>query len=166
MTAPRVGTLLFLSGKMAAGKSTLARQLADRDDAILLVQDHFLATLFPDQIRDVADYLTYSRRLNAALAPHVRALLGLGLTVVLDFPANTRRQRAWFREVLAGSGAGHVLHYVDASDAVCKRQLAQRSAHLPPGTPWTTEAEFDAITALFEPPAGDEAFTVVRHERG
>jgi hypothetical protein len=84
---------------------------------------------------------------------------------VLDFPANTRGQRAWFRELLDGSGAAHALHYVVASDALCKRQLKARGAHLPPGTPWTTEAEFDAITALFEPPGDDEGFTVVRHER-
>lgn len=159
------GTLLFLCGKMAAGKSTLSKALAARDGALLLAQDEWLERLFPGQIVEVADYVTCSRRLNAALTPHVRALLAKGLTVVLDFPANTRGQRAWFREILDGSPAGHELHYVVASDALCKRQLKQRSAHLPPGTPWTTEADFDAITALFEPPADDEGFTVIRHER-
>jgi hypothetical protein len=38
--------------------------------------------------------------------------------------------------------------------------------HLPPGTPWTSDAEFDAITACFEAPAADEGFTVIRYERG
>lgn len=163
---PTPAKLLFLCGKMAAGKSTLAKALAEREDAVLLVQDEWLERLFPGQIVEVADYLKYSRRLNAALAPHVRGLLARGLSVVLDFPANTRSQRAWFREVLDGSGAAHELHYVDASDALCKRQLTQRSAHLPPGTPWTSEAEFDAITALFQPPGDDEGFTVIRHPRG
>lgn len=159
------GRLLFLCGKMAAGKSTLSKALAEREDAVLLVQDEWLEHLFPGQILEVADYIRCSRRLNAALTPHVRALLGRGTSVVLDFPANTRGQRAWFREILDGSGAAHELHYVVASDALCKRQLKQRSAHLPPGAPWTTEAEFDAITLLFEPPADDEGFTVIRHER-
>jgi len=36
---------------------------------------------------------------------------------------------------------------------------------LPSGTPWTTEAEFDAITAYFIAPSDDEEFNVVRHER-
>lgn len=158
--------LLFLCGKMAAGKSTLARTLAEREDAVLLVQDEWLERLFPGQIVEVADYLTYSRRLNAALAPHVRALLARGFSVVLDFPANTRSQRGWFRELLGGTGALHELHFVDVSDEVCKCQLKQRSAHLPPGTRWTSEAEFDAITALFQPPGDDEGFTVIRHPRG
>ena len=165
MTSHRPGRLLFLCGKMAAGKSTLSKTLAEQADAVLLVQDEWLERLFPGQILEVADYIACSRRLNAALTPHVRALLARGLSVVLDFPANTRNQRAWFREILDGSGVAHELHYVVASDALCKRQLKQRSAHLPPGTPWTTEADFDAITALFEPPADDEGFIVIRHER-
>jgi hypothetical protein len=57
------------------------------------------------------------------------------------------------------------LHFVDASDALCKRQLKGRSENLPPGTPWTTDTEFEAITVYFQPPSGDEGFNVVRHER-
>ncbi|WP_254721853.1 AAA family ATPase [Kovacikia minuta] len=34
------GKLFFFCGKMAAGKSTLAREIAQREDAILVVQDH------------------------------------------------------------------------------------------------------------------------------
>jgi hypothetical protein len=71
--------------------------------------------------------------------------------------------RRWFRELVEGTGARLELHFVEASDALCKRQLKQRSAHLPEGTAWTTEAEFDAITALFEEPADDEGFIVIRH---
>ena len=36
--------LICLCGKMAAGKSTLARDLAEREDAMLLVQDEFVET--------------------------------------------------------------------------------------------------------------------------
>ena len=39
--------LIFFCGKMAAGKSTLARDLARRENAVLLVQDEFLDHLFP-----------------------------------------------------------------------------------------------------------------------
>ena len=158
--------LLFLCGKMAAGKSTLARELAQRENAVLLVQDELLDHLYPDEIVDIPDFVRCSSRLRNALAPHVRALLARGQSVVLDFPGNTRAQRAWFRELFEPANAGHELHFVDASDAVCKRQLKDRTRHLPPGSPWTTEAEFDAVTAHFQPPAEEERFTVIRHERG
>jgi predicted kinase len=159
------GTLIFFCGKMAAGKSTLARALASRDRSVLLVQDELLGHLYPGEIVDVAGFLDRSSRLHAALTPHVRALLAEGLTVVLDFPGNTVRQRAWFNDLVAGTDAALELHLIEASDALCKRQLRERSKDLPPGTAWTTDAEFDAITAYFQLPTADEGFTVICHRR-
>ena len=161
----RSATLFFLCGKMAAGKSTLARALAEQEQAILLVSDEWLGRLYPVEIVDVPAFITYSTRLNEALTPHICALLSKGISVVLDFPGNTKAQRAWFREIFECAHVGHELHLIDASDDLCKRQLKDRSKHLPPGTPWTTDAEFDALTVYFQPPSEDEVFNVVRHER-
>ena len=155
--------LMFFCGKMAAGKSTLAKQLAEREDAVLLVQDELLDILFPGLIVNVASYLEYAGRINKMVAPHVGAILLKGVSVVLDFPANTRNQRAWFRRILDESGAEHELHFVNTSDAVCKAQLKARSAHLPPGTKWTTEADFELISSHFVAPALDEGFNVIVH---
>jgi predicted kinase len=157
--------LIFLCGKMAAGKSTLARDLAKRENAILLVQDEFLDTLFSAEITDLPGFVKCSSRLRSALAPHVCALLSRGIPVVLDFPGNTKAQRVWFRELIERANFEHELHFVDASDALCKAQLADRSKSLPVGAPWTTEADFAAITAYFQPPSEDEHFNVIRHER-
>ena len=157
--------LYFMCGKMAAGKSTCAIGLARTHDALLVVQDTWLETLYPGEIRQIADYVEYSARLRAALLPHLRDVLSRGISIVLDFPANTIVQRRWFRGIVEGTGVAHELHFVDAADDVCKRQLRQRSAGVPLGTPWTTDAEFDAITAYFQAPTADEGFVVVRHER-
>jgi quinol monooxygenase YgiN/predicted kinase len=159
-------TLIFFCGKMAAGKSTLAQELARREGAALFVQDDLLDHLYPGEILDIPDFTRCSARLRNALAPHVAALLAKGTSVVLDFPANTPAARAWFREIFERAGAAHELHFIDAADDVCKRQLRERSRHLPPGSPWTSDAEFDAITAYFRPPADDERFNVIRHARG
>lgn len=157
--------LLLLCGKMAAGKSTLSKALAERENAVLLAQDEFVARLFPGEIVDIPSFVKYSSRLKDALTPLICALLARGVSVVLDFPGNTRNQRAWFRQLIEASGAGHELHYIEASDEVCKRQLRERSKAFPEGTRWTTDAEFDLITAHFDPPAVEEGFSVIRHER-
>ena len=157
--------LIFFCGKMAAGKSTLAKELAAREGAVILSQDQLIDSLFPREVVDIASYVKYSSRLNSAVAPLVRDLLVLGTSVVLDFPGNTCSQRAWFRELFEQAGADHELHFIDAPDALCKRQLKERSKDLPPGTPWTSEAEFDMIMAHFLAPAEDERFNVVRHHR-
>jgi len=155
--------LIFFCGKMAAGKSTLAKQLAEREDALLLVQDDMLDTLFPALVVNVASYLEYAGRVNNIAAPLVVAILSKGVSVALDFPANTRNQRAWFRRILDESGAGHELHFVNTPDAVCKAQLEARSVHLPPGTKWTTEADFELIASHFVAPAPNEGFNVIVH---
>jgi predicted kinase len=157
------GKLLFLCGKMAAGKSTLSRELAAGNDAVVLAEDAYLERLFPDEIVDLPAYVKYSSRVRAALHEHIVALLAKGITVVLDFPANTRQQRNWFRRLIDDAGAEHELHFVDVPDAVCLRQLRQRSEGLEAGRRWTTEAEFHAVTKYFEPPAADEGFRVIRH---
>ena len=155
--------LIFFCGKMAAGKSTLAKELAARQRAVVLNQDELLERLFPGEVIDVPSYLKCSSRLNSAIGPHVVALLTLGTSVVLDFPGNTRSQRTWFRELFEQAGVEHELHFIDAPDALCKRQLKERSKHLPAGTPWTSEEEFDLIMAHFLPPADDERFNVIHH---
>ena len=157
--------LMFFCGKMAAGKSTLARNLAVRENAVLLVQDDFLNSLFPGEITDIPGFVKCSSRLKNGLTPHVCALLSKGISVVLDFPGNTKVQRAWCRELIERANVHHELHFVDASDALCKSQLRARSTGLPAGTPWTGDADFDAITAYFQPPSEEENFNVVRHER-
>ena len=165
MELRRKATLYFMSGKMAAGKSTLSRELAERVSAVLIVQDEFLERLYPGEIVDIAGFVKYSTRLKDALSPHVCSLLSGGVSVVLDFPGNTRKQRAWFRALFESSDAEHELHFVDAPDDVCKRQLRERSKGLPAGTAWTTDREFDAITAYFEAPSPEERFNIVWHGR-
>src|SRR5262249_6626940 len=156
--------LIFFCGKMAAGKTTLARELADREQAILIVQDDLLDTLFPGEITDIQGFVKCSSRLKNALTPHVCAVLSRGISVVLDFPGNTRGQRVWFRELIERANVEHELHFVDASDALCKSRLGDRGRDRPAGAPWTSDADFEAISTYFQAPSPDERFNVVRHE--
>jgi predicted kinase len=162
---PKPAKLYFVCGKMAAGKSICAGELARTKNAVLIVQDAFFSALYPGEILDIEAFVKYSARLRSALAPHIRDLLSRGISVVLDFPANTVTQRRWFRELMDGLDIEHELHFIDIPNDLCKLQLKQRSKDLPPGSPWSTDAEFDAITAYFQAPHEDEGFNVIRHER-
>src|SRR5262249_1656281 len=118
--------LIFMRGKMAAGKSTLARVLAERENAILFAQDDLLEKLFPGQRIGITAFINRYSRLQEALTPLICALLTKGISVVLDFAANTKNQRAWFRLLIERTNAAHELHFIDATDAVCKSQLQER----------------------------------------
>ena len=96
------------------------------------------------------------------MGPHVAALLEAGLSVVLDFPANTVAQRAWMRRVLERSGAAHRMHVLEASDALCLARLRARNADGSHDFA-VTEALFHRFTANFVPPTPEEGFEIVRH---
>ena len=156
--------LHFLCGKIGSGKSTLAQQLAAQPGTILLSEDSWLAALYPGEIVDLADYARCASRLRNAMGSHVAALVRAGLSVVLDFPANTRRSREWLRQVAQDAGCAHRLHYLDLPDEVCKARLRARNASgRHPYT--TTDEQYDAITAYFVEPDEGEGFHLLRHGR-
>jgi predicted kinase len=90
------------------------------------------------------------------------ALLQAGLSVVLDFPANTLASRAWMRGLFEQAGAPHQLHYLDVPDEVCKARLRQRNEegrHVFTAT----DQEFDLFTSYFVAPTAEEGFNVIVH---
>jgi predicted kinase len=102
------------------------------------------------------------RRVKAAMKPHVMALIQAGVSVVLDFPANTRGQRRWFREIIEATGVAHVLHVLDVSDEVCLARLRARNT-LGDHPFVVTDALFHEMTGYFTEPEVDEGFTILRH---
>jgi predicted kinase len=158
------GTLHLVCGKIAAGKSTLcARLAAAAPGTILISQDFWLKRLFGEELREVADYLRIAPKLNAAMAPLVTDLLAAGLDVVLDFPANTRPTRAWWKRAADDAGAKHRLHWLDRPDSLCLERLRRRNAE--GGHDFAaTDEQFHLITRYFEPPAPEEGLDVVRED--
>ncbi len=129
---------------------------------LLITEDHWTSNLFVDELKTIDDYGRYSARLRAAIGPHIIDILRHGLSVVLDFQANTVRVRSWMRSLIDQSGAAHELHLLDVPDAICKQRLRERNAggeH-----PFqVSEEEYDLFTSYFVPPGPGEGFNVVAH---
>ena len=157
------GHLHFISGKMAAGKSTQAARLAETEKAIVISEDEWLATLFKEELKSLEDYIRCTKKLRKAMAPHLVALLQSGQTIVLDFAANTKGQRAWVGSIIKEAQCGHSLHFLDVSDETCLERLKARNAAGEHAFQ-TTEAQFRQFTALFEPPTEEEGFRIIRHD--
>jgi hypothetical protein len=62
------GTLHFISGRLAAGKTTLARELAAEYRAVLISEDVWLSKL-SEGIASFDDYLKWSRRCRSVMGP-------------------------------------------------------------------------------------------------
>ena len=154
--------LYLLCGKIAAGKSTLARRLAARPATLLVSEDHWTSSLFSGELKTIEDYGRCSARLRAAMAPHLVDILRQGLSVVLDFPANTVSNRNWMRSLITQAKVAHELHLLDVPDTICKQRLRERNADgIHPFQ--VTEADYDLFTSYFVPPGPSEGFNVVIH---
>lgn len=155
-------TLHMLCGKIAAGKSTLARKLGSLDGTVLVCEDAWLNALYRDEMSSVSDYVRCASKLRDIMGPHISSLLNAGVSVVLDFPANTVEQRDWMRGILETTSASHQLHVLDASDALCLARLRERNAggeH-----PFAvTEGQFHRISKHYAAPTPEEGFNLVMH---
>lgn len=155
-------TLHMLCGKIAAGKSTLASRLGHADGTVLLAEDDWLNALFSDQMTAPSDYVRCSSKLRKIMGPHVASLLNAGVSVVLDFPANTVAQRGWMRGIVQASGASHQLHLLNASEELCLARLRERNAR--GDHPFmVTDEQFRRFSEHFVAPSPDEGFNIVMH---
>lgn len=156
-------TLHFFCGKAGAGKSTVAARLAKEQGAMLISEDVWLMRLFGDQMKTFDDYIRVSGRLKAVVGPLAVDLLSAGRSVVLDFQANTKTGRAWFRSVFEQARSAHVLHFVSASDAACLARIARRNVERPEGSHHLTEEDFVQVSSFFQAPEAAEGFNVEIH---
>ncbi|ACA16361.1 conserved hypothetical protein [Methylobacterium sp. 4-46] len=157
-------TLHLVCGKIAAGKSTLVVELGRRPSTVIVREDHWLSRLYPGEQNSLADYVRNSTRLRNAIAPHLVDLLRNGLSLVLDFPANTPSSRAWMRTLFEDAGCAHQLHYLNVTDEICKSRLRRRNES---GEHEfiVSDEDYDLFTSFFVPPSPDEAFEVVLHNQ-
>ncbi len=153
-------TLHLVCGKIASGKSTLTSRLAKIPGTVLISEDQWLHQLYPGKISSVQDYVRLTARLRLVMGPHIEGMLRAGVSVVLDFPANTITTRKWMRDIFSNAGCRHVLHYLEVSDEECKARLRLRNdggAHQFS----TSDAQFYEITQYFVAPSAEEGFFVV-----
>jgi predicted kinase len=155
-------TLHLVCGKIAAGKSTLCNRLADAPATLLIGEDKWMKRLFGPEMHTIEDYVRYSARLREAMGPHIEDVLRAGLSVVLDFPANTVANRQWMRDIFENAGVAHQLHYLEASDASCRARMHARYARGEHDF-FVTDEQFDLITSCFKPPTPAEGLHVITY---
>ena len=156
-------TLHMLCGKIAAGKSTLSAKLGQAEKTLVISEDRWVEQLYGPELKTLGDFFERCERLRRTLAPHVVELLRAGVSVVLDFHANTLSSRAWMRAMFEEAGASHQLHFLDVPDGVCRVRMHARKAA---GGSGVSDAEFDHVTSFFVPPDESEGFNVIRYGGG
>lgn len=154
--------LHLLCGKIASGKSTLSAKLGANSGTIVIAEDDWLSSLFAHEMSSISDYVRCSFQLQTIMGPHIISLLKAGVSVVMDFPANTVANRQWLYEIIQASNADHQLHFLDISDEICLERLHRRNSTGTHGFTVTDE-QFKQITNHFVAPTSTEGFNIVLH---
>ncbi|SIS03319.1 AAA domain-containing protein [Peribacillus simplex] len=148
-------------GKWEQEKSTKSKQLAMEKHAVLLSEDEWLSSLYPNQITLFEDYLKFSAQLKPMVKKHVQNILSVGTDVVMDFPGNTQKQRKWFLDIASQVNANHQLIFLNLNNKQCLRQIAQRRNEQPERAAFDTEATFIHVTQFFEAPEASEGLNIL-----
>lgn len=155
-------TLHLFCGKIGSGKSTLAAQFGAAASTILMSEDQLLANLYPGEVLTIEDYVRCSDRLRRTIGPHIVELLRNGMSVVLDFQANTIAVRAWMRQLIDEAKCNQQLHLLRTPDTLCRERLAGRNAS-GDHEYQVSEADFELFSSYFVTPGKDEGFDIVLH---
>ena len=150
-TAVSDARLLLTCGLPAAGKTTLARQLAADRRALRLTQDEWLIALGSSPW----DAST-RERVDHELWRLAQEVLRLGLSVVVDFGLWARIERDEMRSVARGLGVGVELHYLDVPAAELWRRIEARNLEPPWNCYPIARADFDEWLRIFQAPDAAE----------
>ena len=147
-TTPSLHLMVGLPG---AGKTTLARRIADERTILRLTPDEWMAPLFGDNDAGGRRAVLEGRLIWVA-----HQVLRSGASVILDFGCWTPQERYAVRAVAACVGAHFTLHYVEIDEHERRARAADR---------WRTQAEtsfpmsdadHDHFLRSFQPPSAAE----------
>lgn len=127
-----MATLHLLCGLPCAGKTTLARHLAQEYSALRLTPDEWHTRLFGQDAEEEAHDARHNL-IEALLWDIAARVLTLGVDVILDFGFWGQSEREDYRARAARLGASSEIHFLYVPDEVLLDRLATRNAQLPQG---------------------------------
>jgi hypothetical protein len=141
----------MMCGLPGSGKTTLAKQLEEKHNAVRLCPDEWMAQI-------VGDGYDEARRggVEAVQWDLAQRLLPFGIDVILENGFWSREERDAYRETARALGADVKIHYRQVSAQELKRRLRERNEDVPPDAFYIPDMLIDEWCLEFEPPQAEE----------
>ena len=144
-------TLFVMVGLPGSGKTTLAKQLERRHDALRLTKDDWMMPLFGwgefEDKREVVEALLWGTGARA---------LRLGVNVVLDYGLWARVERDEYRARAEALGARVDLRFLDVPEEELFRRLEARNRQRDPNDVPITAGQLREYLPRFQRPTEEE----------
>lgn len=139
----------LIVGFAGAGKTTFAKQLASKKNAVRFTPDDWMERIFSEPI-DIDGFSRYFGRICDLVWNVALQLLENNQDVILDIGFWTRESRDCARRLLTEHRIEYRLVFVDCKDAIIHERLARRHNSF-----WNAETVVEKLK-LFERPGEDE----------
>lgn len=159
--------IIAICGKICSGKSFYARQLKERESAVILSCDEMTKVLFDNDLGDKHDEM--SVRIHRYLKDKAAEIALAGCTVILDWGFWSAEDRKVMTEFCRAKAVACEWHYVHVDDAVWDKNITERNGRVLEGKGgcdyYLDEGLKQKCLAKWEAPAEGEMDVIYRVNR-
>ena len=145
--------IILICGAICSGKSTLARELAKRENAVILSNDE-LTKAVGDYLGDQHDAV--AARMQLYLRGKAVEIVRAGVSVILEWGFWRRADRDELSRHLTAQDVPFEWHYMDMTPTQLRRDAARRNARPGPSDYIVDEGLMQKCLSAFEPPEPGE----------
>lgn len=147
-------TLHLMVGLPCSGKTTKAKELAERYHAIRFSPDEWMIELFGQYSGNEHD--TRHDKIEKIQLKVAFEILKRGSSVVIDFGCWSKNCRNSVKKIAETADANFMIHFMNVSTKELFKRLEQRNANLPEGVFHIEKEWMEAWIPKFQQPTGKE----------
>jgi len=124
--------LIAICGKICSGKSYYAKQLQEREKAVILSCDELTDVLFDNNLGDKHDEM--SKRIRKYLLKKAEDIIKTNTNVILDWGFWLKNDRNYINEYFNSKDIKCEWHYINIDDKSWQKNIDERNQRVLSGT--------------------------------